>query len=163
MEIVIQTEISRLRGFIGAQIELAKVYGIIKPLQFFHRNRCYDEKLDIMRNMEKGTTGRAIADMLDTNRLKLIPKFEEHDLKHTLLGYGMSPEEELRMQAYLLGNGNRSLFCSLFLSSGIFLPWIWKQLREDYDKGKNAPSILDIKIDESLPVPLYQLINKYRG
>ena len=62
-------------------------------------------------------------------------------MKHIILGYSMSSIDEIRMQAYLLGNGYHSIFCLLFLVSGIIFPEYWNTFYQDYKKGKKSVSI----------------------
>jgi len=151
MEILVNhPRLSIRRQLAESIIEIAKVYGVIKPLQFVHSNAHYSAKLEAMRSLPSGTIGSNIAEMLDNEGLKLIPRFENHDLKHLILGYGMSTIDELRMQAYLFGNGNRSVSCMLFLSSALLLPSSWNTLFQDFKKGKNNPSILRLSIDDCM-------------
>ncbi len=142
-------------------IELIKVFLIIRPLQHFSNTNFYDERLAFMRTLPEHSVGREIAWMLDKNGLRLIPHYEEHDLKHLLLGYGMTTEDEIRMQAYLFGNGNRSVSCLLFLSSGLLLPSLWSVLYEDYQKGKQAPSIYSLRLEDCLSDLTDDLRQKY--
>lgn len=131
-------------------IEFLKIYGFIKPMQWFSNKKHYHQKLEYMRSLPEGTVGFDIARILDKNDLELIPLFEEHDLKHLLLGYEMTTIEELRLQAYLFGNGNYSIFCVLFLATGLFLPSQWNTFYQDYQRGKLGNDILSLKIDESM-------------
>jgi hypothetical protein len=92
--------------------------------------------------------GRDVVDMLDDLDLLLIPKFEDHDVKHLLLDYGMSPIDEIRMQCYLLGNGNRSMVCLVFVVTAVLFPEYWSLFREDFEKGKQAPSVLHVHLSD---------------
>ena len=131
-------------------IEFLKMFLVIKPMQFLHNPVYYAEKLELLRKMPSNTVGSDLAKMLDRGHLKLIPRFEEHDLKHLILDYGMTSEEEIRMQAFLLGNGNYSIFCILFLISGILLPSSWNIFYQDYKLGQCSPSILNLSISECM-------------
>ena len=72
-------------------------------------------------------------------------------MKHLLLGYGITKaQEEIKMQAYLFGNGNYSFSCILFLLSGILFPSLWNKFYKEYRKGKKAPSILELSIDDCM-------------
>ncbi|MEL7006633.1 MAG: hypothetical protein AAFN93_28495, partial [Bacteroidota bacterium] len=71
--------------------------------------KAYDEQLEQLRQLEKGTLGREIADCLDKHNLRLVPHYESHDLKHSLLDYKMTPTDEIRLQAFMIGNGNISI------------------------------------------------------
>ena len=93
---------SMLRVLIGKLIANTKDYLVVRPLQMLFPRRRYEKKLQLMRSLPYHTVGNDLARMLDAKGLKLIPGFERHDLNHLILGYGMEPEEELCMQAYLV-------------------------------------------------------------
>ena len=158
----IQQPKSILQPFLENMVEALKIYGVVKPLQKMYGNQSYTEKLAEMRNLPSGTIGKEVAQMLDDNNLTLIPKFETHDLKHLVLGYDMTTQDEIKMQAFLFGNGNRSIACLLFLSSGILFPGMWNTYRQEYKKGTLAPSILDLSLDESMALSSEQLKSKYQ-
>lgn len=126
--------------FAGLKIGL-----IIRPLQlvFYKRKRAFTKQLAAC---EIGTIGHEIHLTLQRKGLKVIPLFEDHDLKHVLLGYDMTAIDEVRMQFYLMGNGNKSVYCLLVVASGIIYPNYWKIFREDLEKGKLGPDILKLKL-----------------
>ncbi len=99
--------------------------------------------------------------MLDSRGLKLIPGFAKHDLDHLILGYDMTPEDELCMQAYLIGNGRRQLQVFLFLSSAVLLPGLWSTLWAHYEMGKQSPALASLTFDESLTQNTDQLRQQY--
>jgi len=127
-------------------VEALKIGLVIKPLQIRYSSYA-TKRLALMKTMPVGSAGHDLYKMLNENQLKPIPKFEEHDLKHLILGYGMSSIDEIKMQAYLFGNGNHSIFCLLFLASGVLFPKEWSSFYADYKKGKTAPSVLHLDID----------------
>lgn len=126
-------------------VEALKVQLVIKPLQYLYRAEGAS-RMKELNNLADGTVGKDVAQLLESNNLSIIPKYEDHDLKHLILGYGMTSMDEIAMQAYLFGNGNRSLTCVLFLSSGLLFPEYWKRFYGDYKSGKEAPSILDLTL-----------------
>ncbi len=143
-------------------IEFAKVSGIISVLQTVYDMKPFDAKLQAMRSMPSGSVGREMSILLDKHGFRLIPKYENHDLKHLILGYGMTPKEEVKMQFFLIGNGNYSFSCLLFASLGIFMPDIWKELREDFSRGKRVDSILSLEMDDCLDKNLLELKLQYQ-
>jgi len=142
-------------------VESIKIYGVIKPLQKKYGNKHFEDKLKEMRHLPKDTIGNDLAKILDLNNLKLIPKFENHDLKHLVLGYGMTTQDEIKMQAYLLGNGSRKLTCILFLLSGILFPSLWKEYYQEYQKGKSSPSILKLSLEDCMRMQTHDMRKKY--
>lgn len=139
--------ISGTRKFLGNVTKYIKICCVIKPLQLLvARNRC-SQKMAHMRSLPAHTVGHDLAHMLDSRGLKLIPGFAKHDLDHLILGYGMDPEEELCMQAYLIGNGRWQLQVFLFLSSAVLLPGLWGTLWAHYKLGRQSPSLTSLTLD----------------
>lgn len=111
-------------------------------IQQFYDMSVYEEKMSQLRNLPEGTVGFDIVKCLDENELTLVPKYESHDMKHVLLGYEMTPVDEIRMQAFMLGNGNYSFPCFAILTFGILLlPDEWKTLYQDFKKGRASKKI----------------------
>ena len=54
-------------------------------------------QLDYLQGLPVGMLSLGVADLLRANDLHLIPHHENHDLKPVLLGYGMTPEDELKL------------------------------------------------------------------
>lgn len=86
--------------------------------------------------------GKEIANCLDNHKLTLVPKFESHDLKHVLLDYKMTAEDEIRMQAFMIGNGNYSIpSFTIFFFGAILLPDLWLTFYSDFKKGRQTVPI----------------------
>ncbi|MEL0653346.1 hypothetical protein V6246_18135 [Algibacter sp. TI.3.09] len=130
-------------------VEFLKIYLAIKPLQFFYRTKSENIKNELEK-LQKGTIGYDLNKLLDNNKLKVIPKFENHDLKHIILGYGMTSVEEIKMQAYLFGNGNKNIFCIIFFASGLIFPEEWNSFYKEYKKGKKSVYIHDLSFKETI-------------
>ena len=109
----------------------------------------YDKKVADLRQLPVGTLGHDIAKCLDDNELRLVPKYESHDLKHVLLDFKMTPVDEIRMQAFMLGNGNYTIPCFAILTFGtILLPDKWATLYADFIRGRNAKPVSTWTIDQ---------------
>lgn len=99
--------------------------------------------------LPEGTLGKDIADCLAQHGLRLVPGYESHDLKHVLLDFKMTPVDEIRLQAFMLGNGNYSLpSFAIFVFGAIFLPDLWRTFYRDYQNGKRSTPISDWTIEE---------------
>lgn len=99
----------------------------------------YHQQVEELRQFENGTLGREIANCLDEHDLTLVPKYESHDLKHVLLGYKMTAEDEIRMQAFMIGNGNYSIPAfTIFFFGAILLPELWPKFHSDFKKGRKT-------------------------
>ena len=121
----------------------------ISIIEFFSEMEPYKKKVAHLRKFEKGTLGKEIADCLDCHKLTLVPKYESQDLKHVLLNYDMTAEGEIRMQAFMIGNGNWALpTLAIFIFGAILLPSKWPVFMEDMRKGKKAISVKKWSIDE---------------
>lgn len=92
--------------------------------------------------MPHGTLGYEIFTCLTGNRVKLIKGFESHDLKHVVLDYKMTPLDEIRMQAFMLGNGNITFPCMAILLFGmLLLPSKWHLFLKDFRLGRRSVAI----------------------
>jgi len=134
---------------------------IIWALEKIHGATTLDSKLAQLRTLEKGTVGREVAEMLYKKGYRLIPKFENHDLKHIVLDYEMTMQDEIKMQAYLVGNGNTTFPCLIFLSLGLFYPRIWGDLASEYRQGKKTNSIHFLTLENCMDKPLTEIKNDY--
>lgn len=153
--------ISSTRKCLGNVTKYIKICCVIKPLQLLVARNCCNQKMAYMRSLPVHTVGHDLARMLDSKGLKLIPGFAKHDLDHLILGYGMDPEEELCMQAYLIGNGRWQLQVFLFLSSAVLLPGLWSALWAHYKLGRQGPALTALTLDDCLTQKTDQLRRKY--
>ncbi len=111
----------------------------VSLIEFFSKMEPYKTKVSELRKLKNGTLGKEIANCLDMHNLTLVPKFESHDLKHVLLDYKMTPEDEIRMQAFMIGNGNYSVPSFAILVFGaILLPDLWLTFYSDFKKGRKT-------------------------
>lgn len=111
----------------------------ITTIEYFSDMEVYNKQVSKLRKLKKGTLGKEIANCLDNYNLTLVPGFESHDLKHVLLDYKMTPEGEIRMQAFMIGNGNYSIPSFMILIFGsILLPDLWSVFYADFIKGKKS-------------------------
>jgi len=135
--------------------------GIIWLLELIHGKDCLNAKLNHLRTLQNGTVGREVAELLDSKQYRLIPKFENHDLKHVILEYEMTMEDEIRMQAYLIGNGNFTFPCLIFFSLGIFYPKTWRELAREYKTGKASKSIHFLTLEECMEKKVEDIRREY--
>lgn len=121
----------------------------VSTIEFFSNMEPYKQKVSELRKLENGTLGKEIAERLDSQTLNLVPKYESHDLKHVLLNYHMTAEDEIRIQAFMIGNGNYSIpsFAILFFGA-ILLPDLWLTFYSDFKKGKKSIEISEWSIEK---------------
>ena len=118
-------------------------------IEQFHDVALYEQKARQLEALPDGTLGNDIAKCLEKNGLRLVPKYESHDLKHVLLDFKMTPVDEIRMQAFMLGNGNYSLpSFAIFIFGALFLPDLWTTFYTDFKNGRNSKPISSWTIEE---------------
>lgn len=137
-------------------------------IEQFYDMSIYEKKIAKLRELPVDSLGYDIAKCLDKHQLKLVPKFESHDLKHVLLEYEMTPVDEIRLQAFMFGNGNYTLPCLIILVFGILLlPDQWITFYEDFKKGRKSKRISTWNIEEYAAYPTsnlkYQLMRKTKS
>jgi hypothetical protein len=71
----------------------------------------WDETTESLLARPPGSLGRALGEHLRDGGFALLPRLEDHDVFHVVLGIGTSAEEEVELQWVLAGNGKRSLYC----------------------------------------------------
>ena len=121
----------------------------VSTIEFFSKMEPYKRKVSELRKLENGTLGKEIAECLDNHNLTLVPKYESHDLKHVLLDYQMTAEDEIRMQAFMVGNGNYSIPSFAILTFGaILLPELCRTFYSDFKKGKESIGISEWTIEK---------------
>jgi ubiquinone biosynthesis protein Coq4 len=133
----------------------------VLTIEFFSKMDKYHQEVDKLRKLEKGTLGKEIANCLDNHNLTLVPKYESHDLKHILLNYKMIPEDEIRMQAFMIGNGNYSIpSFTIFIFGAILLPELWLTFYSDFKQGRQTISISKWTINDFANKPITELQNQ---
>ena len=97
-----------------------------------------------MRQYPKGTLGFELAAFLDKRGFDLLPKYEIHDAVHTILNYNTTTVGELKLQAFMWGNGSSSFAGrALFLIGLLILPELWEELKLDLERGEKARERID--------------------
>lgn len=118
-------------------------------IEQFHDIAVYEQKARQLQELPDGTLGKDIANCLERNNLRLVPNYESHDLKHVLLDFKMTPVDEIRMQAFMLGNGNHSIpSLAIFIFGALLLPDLWTTFYKDYRNGQNSKPIKTWTIEE---------------
>lgn len=118
-------------------------------IEQFYDIALYEQKARELQKLPHGTLGRDIGDCLERNNLRLVPNYESHDLKHVLLDFKMTPVDETRMQAFMLGNGNYSIpSFAIFIFGAFLLPDLWTTFYKDFKNGRKAKPISSWTIEE---------------
>lgn len=100
-------------------------------------------KTDLM-SFPTGSLGKEIANFLNENNIELIPKAENHDVFHLVTGYKTTPDDEIAMQYWLVGNRKLTPYTiGTCIIGAIVMPEYWKAYIKAFKKGMKAPSIVD--------------------
>lgn len=138
-------------------------YLSVRLLRLFYNTESLTIRTSQLSSLPKGTLGHAVSRCLTEHKLKLVPNFESHDLKHVLLGYDMTPEDEIRLQAYMIGNGNYSLPSFLiFFFGAILLPEMLPTFYRDYCKGRHSLKISEWTLEDYACGSLDNLIQQVK-
>ena len=118
-------------------------------IEQFNDIAIYEQKARQLQELPDGTLGKDIANCLEKNNLRLVPNYESHDLKHVLLDFKMTPVDEIRMQAFMLGNDNYSIpSFAIFIFGALLLPDLWTTFYKDFQNGRNAKPVKTWTIEE---------------
>jgi hypothetical protein len=118
-------------------------------IENFYDVAIYEQKARKLQELPDGTLGKDIANCLEKNNLRLVPNFESHDLKHVLLDFKMTPVDEIRLQAFMLGNGNYTIpSFTIFIFGAVLLPDLWFTFYKDYKNGLYSKPIKNWTIAE---------------
>lgn len=119
----------------------------VPALNIFRRPVKWPYSLEELERMDEGTLGRELFEFLHSRDLGYLPKYEEHDAYHALLGYGTTVTEELKLQAFMWGNGN-STFAGrvLFLIGYSIFPSKHRALLIEMKRGQLSKSLSPIPV-----------------
>ena len=96
-----------------------------------------------------GSLAYATGSFLTAMNLHPMRGYEEHDMKHTLLGYQASLRDEIAMQYFEWSNGNRSLpVLTVILFGTLVMPEEWKAYRAAFRRGGAATELRHIQLKE---------------
>jgi hypothetical protein len=118
-------------------------------IEQFYDTALYEQKARHLQSLPDGTLGKDIAKCLEKNGLRLVPNYESHDLKHVLLDFKMTPVDEIRIQAFMIGNGNYSIASfAIFIFGVLLLPDLWLTFYRDFINGRNSNPISTWTIED---------------
>lgn len=135
-----------------------------KPYQkYFKKNEPWKIKKDELMDFPEDSLGFGLGSFLYKNHFDIQEKLEDHDVIHVLTNTGISVAEEIGMQFYLLGNGKKSLYLFLVISSGtIFYPKQIKYFVEQYKRGKRALPFHYLDFSKMLFMPIQSIQQSFK-
>lgn len=124
-------------------------------LNLLRRPTPWPYALEELAEMPEGTWGNELYRFLDDRALGYLPKYEEHDAYHTLLGYGTTVTEELKLQAFMFGNGSVTVAGRVLLMvGGLLFPSKWSMLRTEFRRGRRSSPLHRFVTEDLIPLPL---------
>lgn len=116
-----------------------------------------------LQNMEAGSVGHLLLQFLHNHQLHLLPHYESHDIKHSLLSYPATEEGEASLQYFFFGNGQRSfpVLITVFITFFI-MPEYHKAFRQAYSRGRATPPLAGTNWAAILPLPLSQVLQQLK-
>jgi ubiquinone biosynthesis protein Coq4 len=108
--------------------------------------------------LPKNSLGRNFYNYLKAEKIAFKPNLIRHDLKHILLGYEMKMPDELKINAFLLGNRyyNPLGITYLFICV-LIVPEIIPELKKAYQRGRTAVSLKSVDLGKYLSNDLQKI------
>ena len=133
---------------------VAKCIKISVPfLNIFRNPPEWPYTLAELKAMENETLGNNLFNFLHTRNFDYLPKYESHDAYHSLLGYGTTVTEELKLQGFMWGNKNSTVAGRvLFILGVIVFPNKYQLFKVEMKRGQNAKPLKEYSITEMIPL-----------
>ncbi len=145
---------SRLLVFLTHHMALPILRLIRTPQKFLFTK-------EALHQLPNGTLGKDLVTMLDDKKLKLLPYYVKHDIKHILLQYDTTDEGEVCLQCFMLGNKHLSFpVLATVLYGMITMPEYWNKFNKAYYRGGRCAPIEDWQWLTLLHQPTQMLIKK---
>ena len=127
------------------------------------RNRKWQYDEMDYRNLPDGTVGKELINYMDKIGITFKPNLVKHDIKHILTGYQMKTKDEIKIQAFLLGNRCTNWFSVIYLFVNlILLPEIIFEVLKDYKRGTKAIRLRSIHLEGTITKNLNNLKQELR-
>jgi hypothetical protein len=140
---------------------IEKLYRTIKvPYEYIFKTnaKAWELTINDYLNHNEETLGYKLGSFLNNHNYSIQEKLEEHDVFHVLTNTGITVVNEIEMQFYLLGNGKRSPFVFIVITTGIFFyPFEYKKFYSSYQKGKKAHQFYHLDFPKILHMPLTEI------
>lgn len=130
-------------------------------LRLIRKSEVFPYTVTELKNFPAGTLGFDLINFLERKKLKLLPHYARHDIKHILLQYDTTDEGEVCLQCFMLGNGHISFpVAATVLYGFVTMPEYWTKFRNAFKRGKNSIAICNWPWFTILHEPTQILINK---
>lgn len=130
-------------------------------LRLLRRPAVFPYSSDELKSFPEGSLGFDLVHFLENKKLKLLPHYAKHDIKHILLQYDTTDEGEVCLQCFMLGNGHFSFPVGATVLFGfVTMPEYWRKFRAAYRRGTKSIPIKNWSWFLLLPLPTKTLIQK---
>ncbi len=130
-------------------------------LRLIRKPKKFPYSMQQLHQMPGGTLGKDLANFLAQRKLKLLPHYAKHDIKHVLLQYDTTDDGEVCLQCFMLGNHHLSFPVAATVAYGfVTMPEHWKKFMQAYRRGKKSTRIHHWNWFEILPEATTSLILK---
>jgi hypothetical protein len=136
------------------------VAGMIGPMVFNIGSNDKNWKINTVQLLQysEGSLGKSLGEFLKKHNVELLAGAEYHDIHHILFDYSLSFRDEVALQFFLHGNGNKSIASiSTRIGAWCLLPTEWKYLNAAYKRGKLYKDISIINFKSMLNQDLTQV------
>ena len=114
-----------------------------------------------LKQFPAGSLGNDFINMLQEKKFELLPNYVKHDIKHLLLQYDPTCEDEVCLQCFMLGNGLHSFPVIAAVVYGfITMPECWGKFKTAYQRGNKSTCIKGWQLFNLLHQPTQSLIFK---
>ncbi len=114
-----------------------------------------------LKQFPPGSLGNDLIIFLEAKKIKLLPYYARHDMKHILLQYDTTDDGEVCLQCFMLGNRHISFPVAATVLYGLItMPGYWQKFKTAYNRGKNCTPIANWHWFAILQEPTKSLIEK---
>lgn len=133
------TILTRLRS----QLLVFLTHNMALPmLGFIRRPQVFPFSAMELKDFPAGTLGFDLVCFLEEKKLKLLPHYARHDIKHILLQYDTTDDGEVCLQCFMLGNKHLSFpVAATVLYGFVTMPEHWSKFRQAYRRGRKSTAI----------------------
>ena len=128
-------------------VHIFKAWLLIPFLNVIGKTKKTQLMQDKLVDLPEGSLGKEMDNWLKKYKINLIAGYENHDVKHVLTGYQSEGLDEIRLQVFMLGNGNYSLTCLLLCAMALIFPEEYATFKTDFAKGSLCKSLKNIDLE----------------
>ncbi|RYF85376.1 MAG: hypothetical protein EOO03_13370 [Chitinophagaceae bacterium] len=111
-------------------------------LKMVRKPELFPYSMEELMNFPPGSMGKDLATFIAQKKLKLLPYYARHDIKHILLQYDTTDDGEVCLQMFMMGNGHLSFpVLATVLYGSITMPEHWSKFKAAFSRGKNCRPI----------------------